>query len=119
MDGSQKLPNRILGTAVDRLAAGELPTGLAFVVAAWILFIASTLEPGGPALDDPLADRLHAAIGSPDALDSDPAAVIERVFALRSIFPLPLRESGAFKAAVVSQLSAVRSLVAAPHPSNG
>ena len=119
MDGSQKLPNRILGTAVDRLAAGQLPTGLAFVVAAWILFIASTLEPGGPALDDPLADRLRAAVGSPDALGSDPAAVIERVFALDDIFPLPLRESAAFKAAVVSQLSAVRGLVAAPHRSNG
>jgi fructuronate reductase len=119
MDGSQKLPNRILGTAVDRLAAGELPTGLAFVVAAWILFIASTLEPGGPALDDPLADRLQAAVGSPEALEAEPAAVVERIFALRDIFPLPLRESVAFEAAVVSQLPAVRSLVAAPHLSNG
>jgi fructuronate reductase len=119
MDGSQKLPNRILGTAVDRLAAGQLPTGLAFVVAAWILFIASTLEPGGPALDDPLTDRLQAAVGSPEALDADPAAAIERIFALQDIFPLPLRESVAFKAAVVSQLPAVRSLVAAPHLSNG
>ncbi|WP_346232128.1 hypothetical protein [Parafrigoribacterium mesophilum] len=45
--------------------------------------------------------------------------MIERVFALRDIFPLPLRESDAFKAAVVSQLSAVRGLVAAPHLSNG
>ncbi len=119
MDGSQKLPNRILGTAVDRLSAGQLPIGLAFVVAAWILFVASTLEPGGPTLDDPLADRLHAAVGSPDALETDAAAVVERVFALQSIFPLPLRESAAFKAAVVSQLSAVRGLVAAPHLSNG
>jgi fructuronate reductase len=118
MDGSQKLPNRILGTAVDRLAAGQLPNGLAFVVAAWILFVASTLEPGGPALDDPLADRLHAALGSPEDLDRDPAAVIERIFALRSVFPPPLRESVPFKAAVVSQLPAVRSL-AAPHLSNG
>lgn len=113
MDGSQKLPNRILGTAEDRLAAGHVPVGLAFVVAAWILFIVSTLQPDGPPLDDPLADQLVAAVGSADAIDVDAALVVARVFSLREIFSPELGTSRAFQAAVVSQFAAVRSLIAA------
>lgn len=119
MDGSQKLPNRLLGTVLDRLADGHVPNGLAFIVAAWILFIASTLEPGGPLLDDPLAERLQAAVGSSRALGSvggnvsDAAAVVARVFDLREVFPDSLRDSEVFRAAVVSQLTVVRDFVAA------
>lgn len=41
MDGSQKLPIRLLGTARDRLAAGVVPHGVAQAVAAWMVFVAS------------------------------------------------------------------------------
>lgn len=110
MDGSQKLPNRILCTIEDRLAAGAMPTGLALAVAAWILFIASTTEPGGATLDDPLADKLVAAVQSASAIDTDAASVVDSVFAIREIFSPQLGASVAFHAAVVSQFSTVRSL---------
>lgn len=35
-DGSQKLPQRIIGSAIDRLAAGSSPDHLMLTVAAWI-----------------------------------------------------------------------------------
>ena len=65
MDGSQKLPNRILFTALERLGAGSVPQGLAFAVAAWITFVASTLSPGGPHLDDPMARRTFVPLWVP------------------------------------------------------
>jgi fructuronate reductase len=113
MDGSQKIPFRFLSSAADRLSAGHLPLGLAFALAAWIAFIASTSDVGGPVLDDPLAATLQAAIGSSDALSSDPAAAVDRVFAIEEVFPAAVSGSPEFRAAVVSRLSDVRTLVGA------
>src|SRR5665811_2452905 len=90
MDGSQKLPNRVLGTVVDRLEAGHTPLGLALVVAAWITFIASTLAQGGPVLDDPLAELLQTVVASADAVSVDPAGLAARVLAMGGVeTPLP------------------------------
>ena len=54
MDGSQKLPARILPTVRAERAAGRLPLGASRVLAAWVL---SLRAPGGPA-PDPRADEL-------------------------------------------------------------
>jgi fructuronate reductase len=54
MDGSQKLPQRLLGTVRDRLAAGAPVERLALAVAAWCLHL------GGAQVDDPLAPALRA-----------------------------------------------------------
>ena len=125
MDGSQKLPNRILGTVVDRLEAGAMPLGLAFAVAAWVSFIASTIEDGAqparvkPPLDDPMAAQLTAAVGSAEAIAIEPEAVLDRLFSIRKIFPAQLAASREFRDAVASQFSEVRRLTASPQPSNG
>lgn len=59
MDGSQKLPQRLLGTIADSLAAGR-PCPEAFAaVAAWIAFARRE----GAGLQDPLAPALAAARG--------------------------------------------------------
>lgn len=113
MDGSQKIPFRFLSSAADRLKAGQLPLGLALALAAWIAFIASTSDAGGPVLDDPLAATLQAAVGSTDALASDPAAAVDRVFAIEEVFSAAVSGSPEFRAAVVSRLSDVRALVGA------
>lgn len=107
MDGSQKLPNRMLGTASDRLAAGHVPVGIAFAVAAWIVFVSQTILED-KLLDDPLADRLVAAVESPDAIDTNPSEVVDRMFSIHAIFPDDLADSTEFKQAVVSQLAEVR-----------
>jgi fructuronate reductase len=114
MDGSQKLPNRIIGVAVERLAAGEVPRGLALAIAAWIRYIASTMEEGAPPLDDPIADVLTAAIGSADAPDTDPTGVVDRMFAIAAVFPAELAASTEFRDAVAAQLDEVRRITAIP-----
>jgi fructuronate reductase len=61
MDGSQKLPQRLLGTIRERLAAGLPIPSLALSVAAWIRYVSGIDEAGQPIdVRDPLAVRLHA-----------------------------------------------------------
>ena len=61
MDGSQKLPQRLLGTISDRLARGLPITRLALAVAGWMRYVSGTDEQGQPiALRDPLAVKLRA-----------------------------------------------------------
>jgi fructuronate reductase len=54
MDGSQKLPQRWLGTVRERLAAGAPIDRLALALAAWVMHLRT--QP----LDDPLAEALQA-----------------------------------------------------------
>lgn len=62
MDGSQKIPQRWLGTVRERLAAGQRIERLALCVAAWLRFIDGVDEAGQALpLDDPLAPALRAA----------------------------------------------------------
>lgn len=61
MDGSQKLPQRLLGTIRDRLAAGQPIDRLALGVAAWMRWVTGIDERGRPIdVRDPLAARLRA-----------------------------------------------------------
>lgn len=59
MDGSQKLPQRLLGTVRDRLAAGAPIDQLALAVAAWLHYLRGVDENGQAYLiDDPQAAEL-------------------------------------------------------------
>jgi fructuronate reductase len=61
MDGSQKLPQRLLGTVRDRLRAGGPIPRLALAVAAWMRYVMGTDELGRPIdVRDPLAAQLRA-----------------------------------------------------------
>jgi len=66
MDGSQKIPQRWLGTVRDRLAQGQSIDRLALVVAGWLLFLQGKDEHGHALpLDDPQADALRTAQREP------------------------------------------------------
>ena len=61
MDGSQKLPQRILGTLQDAMAAGHPCPGLILAVAAWMRYVGG-IDESGNVIDvrDPRAARLKA-----------------------------------------------------------
>ena len=65
MDGSQKLPQRLLGTIRDRLKAGAPFPRLALGVAGWMRYVTGADETG-QAIDvrDPMASRLRALADS-------------------------------------------------------
>lgn len=61
MDGSQKLPQRLLGVMQERLAQGLPIDRHALVVAAWMRYVAGSDEQGHPIdVRDPLAAELAA-----------------------------------------------------------
>jgi fructuronate reductase len=69
MDGTQKLPQRLLGTIADRRAAGSVPVYATLVLAAWMRFVRGCADDGSPLpLDDPMADRLRS---TPSLLELD------------------------------------------------
>ena len=82
MDGSQKLPQRLLGSVRDRLQGGHPIDRLALAVAAWIHYLRGSDE-SGQAFDiqDPLADALAKQLALADQASSgiaDPAVREQR-----------------------------------------
>ena len=106
MDGSQKLPQRLLVTLRARLAS-DLPIDrLALAVAGWMAYVAGRDERGA-AIDvrDPLATPLAAAI---QAAGADAEAQVRAVLAFESIFGAELGQNKRF---TVAMADARRSLI--------
>jgi fructuronate reductase len=105
MDGSQKLPQRLLGPIRDQLRAGGPIRHLTLAVAGWMGHAAGRDEPGRTiALADPLADRLRAIAASAGA---DPAALTTGFMALHEVFGEDLPRQPRFTAAVTAWLESL------------
>jgi fructuronate reductase len=107
MDGSQKLPQRLLQPALDRLRQGAMPRHIALVVAAWMRFLLGRDELGrGYEISDPLAARLVTL-----ATDTggNAEAFADALFGMREIFDLTLADHVGFRMEVLNHL---RSLLA-------
>ncbi len=90
MDGSQKLPQRILGTLAENLAQGRGSPGLVLAVAAWMRYVGGIDEQGAPIdVRDPLAARLRATLEA----GRTPAEAVAALLALREVFPEPLADA--------------------------
>jgi fructuronate reductase len=93
MDGSLKLPPRLLGTLADNLAAGRGVQHMATALAAWMQY-ASGRDLSGNEIDlrDPLAEdlRRHGA-------SSDP---VSAYLSDRRIFPAKMADAPALRTAV-------------------
>jgi fructuronate reductase len=98
MDGSQKLPQRLLGTIRERLARGLPLPCLALVVAGWIRYVGGVDEQGG-AIDvrDPLAGTLRAV----QEAAADDAARVRAVIGLTEVFDQDLPADPRFVDAVI------------------
>jgi fructuronate reductase len=105
MDGTQKLPQRLLGTIADRLAAGAEPRSACLGVAAWMRFVwVRQAEDGSPLpVDDPLAERL----GQLTAQAATPAAVVDALLSLDEVFGEDLPTNETFRALVTEGLEAL------------
>jgi fructuronate reductase len=103
MDGSQKLPTRVLGTIRDRLEAGATPHAAALVVAAWMTYVArAAAGDAGLPLDDPLSDRLAAAAV---AAGDDHRALVVNLLQVREIFGADLSHSQMFREILEEQVA--------------
>lgn len=105
MDGSQKLPPRLLGTIAQRMEANQPFERLALAVAAWMRFLRGRADDGTRhAVQDPLAERLTALA---TAAGETPEALIDALLAVREIFPAELARSAALRGALRRALDAL------------
>ena len=102
MDGSQKLPQRVLSTVRDQLRRDGPIASLGLVVAAWMRYALGRDE-HGKTIDvrDPLAAKF-AAIAA-NGLES-PASVAESFLAIREVFGTDLPAEPRFRSTVSESL---------------
>jgi fructuronate reductase len=106
IDGSQKLPQRLLAPIAARLRRGQPIEALALAVAGWVRWQDGRTDAGEAFdVDDPLASRTAALL----APQGSPAAQVEAIVSLE-IFPGPLAANAEFRAALTRQLERLASL---------
>jgi len=94
MDGSQKLPQRILATVRENLAEGRPVPLAALAVAGWMRYVAGTDEQGRPIrVADPMAARFA---GLAAAFPNDPARYARELLGVREIFDEDLHNEPRF-----------------------
>ena len=100
MDGSQKLPQRLLNTIRDRLKAGAPFERLALGVSAWMRY-ASGIDEHGNAIkvQDPLAGRIAGLVGPL----RDPEEIVAAFLGLKEVFGEDLPETNAFTRTVTQK----------------
>ena len=97
MDGSQKLPQRLLAGAAERLAAGQGIEAMALGVAAWMKWQSGVTERGEVfVVDDPLASKTAELLAG---ADNDQARV-SALLSLSAVFPPALAADDRFAVAV-------------------
>ncbi|MET0203695.1 MAG: mannitol dehydrogenase family protein, partial [Casimicrobiaceae bacterium] len=84
MDGSQKLPQRLLATTRENLAAGRSVRLASLAIAGWMRYVAGVDEKGNAiAVSDPFAKQFGEIAA---AHRGDPAGLARSLFAVRAIF---------------------------------
>lgn len=102
MDGSQKLPQRLLGTIRNRLAAGQSIDRLALGVAAWMRYVTGIDEQGNPIdVKDPLAVRLRRIA---DAAGNDITELATTLLNVNEVFGSDLPGDARFRETVIAAL---------------
>lgn len=105
MDGTQKLPQRLLGTIRDRLKADQPITHLALGVAAWMRYVMG-IDENGDTIDvkDPLAMRMMAISAG---AGGDPEALFDGLSALTEVFGTDLPGNEVFRGTVIEHLESL------------
>ena len=102
MDGSQKLPQRLLGSIADRIARDAGFEALALAVAGWIRWQGGRTDAGARfEVDDPLADEIARRLAGANT----PADQVRAILGMDAIFPPELAENPVFSESVTRQLA--------------
>ncbi|MGP9818868.1 mannitol dehydrogenase family protein [Salinarimonas sp. NSM] len=105
MDGSQKLPPRLVEPALEALEHGLPWRTCAFAIAAWMRFLEGRDEAGAELpLSDPLAETLRATLA---AAGSDPGDRARALLALEAIFPPALARHEAFARTIADDVARI------------
>lgn len=107
MDGTQKLPQRLLEPAMVALKQGQELDAYAFAVAAWMRYCLGVRENGdGYALRDPREAEIAALLAQ---AGGEAGSVASRLMALPGLFPDALASSPHWSRAVTARLETMLS----------
>jgi len=98
MDGSQKLPQRLLSTLRDRIAAGLSSPAMATAIAAWMHFAVKTAHTPDAVLNDPLSSEILAQARA----SSEPSTIINNLLSIEKIFGTDLRSDVGFQSELLA-----------------
>ena len=105
MDGTEKIPQRLLVPAMHALQHGQDVRPFAFAVAAWMRYCLGRTDDGQSYdLRDPLSARIGAVIAP--AGDA-PGSIVNTLQGIGSVFPAPLVENDIWRAEVTDALSGI------------
>jgi fructuronate reductase len=94
MDGSQKLPQRLLATIATKLDRGQPADALTLAVAAWVRWQAGRSDSGATiTVDDPLAETARRLVEQ----SADPVDQARAILTLRQVFPERLAADARFE----------------------
>jgi fructuronate reductase len=102
MDGSQKLPQRLLGTLRERLKTGASIDYLVLGIAAWMRYVTGLDEKGNPIdVRDPMRDELRRRA---DAAGLEASQLAPALLSIEKVFGKDLAENERFGKAVTAAL---------------
>ena len=107
-DGSQKLPQRLVGPAAERLRTGRPIARLAVAIAAWMAYLVRASDRFGRQwpVEDPEAARVAAVAGR---AGDDPAGLVAGILALDTVFDPALAVREDFRAPLAAALRGLLS----------
>ena len=104
MDGSQKLPQRILATIADNLTNGNSIDGLSLAVAGWMRYVGGKDEHDNSIdVRDPLAVKLRSMTDQ----NTEPGSVVDALLSLNEIFDPALSANAEFRDSVSAAYDAL------------
>ncbi|WP_284375433.1 mannitol dehydrogenase family protein [Amylibacter marinus] len=99
MDGSQKLPQRLLGAISDNLKMGNSAPLLCLAVAGWMRYVGGTDELGQEIdVQDPMAQQLRNAV----IKSTRPEEAVQALLGIEAIFDPELAQNPKFEASVTT-----------------
>ncbi len=106
-DGSLKIPQRLLPVLEKRLEAGLPVNEIVLAIAGWVHFLSGETDAGlRYDIPDPMAVELRKEI---DIAGSDISDLVDRLLALKNIFPQTISSSGEFKQHLIKHVGGLRT----------
>ncbi len=102
MDGSEKLPQRIIEPALEAMARGQDLTPFAFATAAWMHYCLGRCDNGTSyPLRDPIEETIHQLV---KATDGRAPSIVKALHSLTDIFPQTLVKNSDWTSNITEQL---------------
>jgi fructuronate reductase len=107
MDGSQKIPQRLVPAAIERLERGQSLDAISLTIAAWMRWQQGRTDDGMTfAVNDPLAATTARLIESA----STAAEQVRALLSLSAVFPEQLRDSTRFQSLLTARLDSLQRI---------